>query len=196
MTAAASDPDRPVEDSSPSPRPSGVGRRGSVLVRPAAAADAPALGEVHVGAWRAAYRGMLPDALLDGMDADVVGARWRSLLEDGLRPHTLVGQLDGRVVGFANLGPAFESVPDGELYAINVLPEAWGTGVGPALLAAAEDELALLGHRVAVLWVIPENARARRFYARSGWHSTDLRSTREVGGAQVGLVQHLKVLIP
>lgn len=167
---------------------------GAVRVRPASAADAPDLGRVHVGAWRAAYPGMLPDEYLASLDPAAFGARWQSLLEDGMRPHMLVGELDGSVVGFANVGPAFDSVPDGELYAINVLPEAWGAGVGPALLAAAEDELVGLGHLVAVLWVIPGNTRARRFYDRSGWRSTGLGATREVGGVSVPLVQHLKEL--
>jgi hypothetical protein len=33
-------------------------------LRPATPADAPALARAHVASWRAAYRGILPDAVL------------------------------------------------------------------------------------------------------------------------------------
>ncbi|MFI2752569.1 GNAT family N-acetyltransferase [Cellulomonas sp. P22] len=167
-----------------------------VQVRRARAEDAAALARVHVTAWLGAYRGLLPDAVLDALDVTTMERRWDGLLADGLRPHQLVAELDGRVVGFVNAGPAFESVPDGEVYAIYVEPDAWGTGAGPALLAAAEDELRVLGHHEAVLWVLPTNARARRFYERSGWASTGLHAVHPVMGLDVDVVQHAKVLDP
>ena len=44
-----------------------------------------------------------------------------------------------------------------------------GSGVASALLAEAERLVAAAGHRQAWLAVVPGNARARRFYERSGW---------------------------
>ena len=44
-----------------------------------------------------------------------------------------------------------------------------GGGVADALLAEAERLVAAGGHTVAWLAVVPGNARARRFYERSGW---------------------------
>ncbi|WP_066587497.1 GNAT family N-acetyltransferase [Cellulomonas timonensis] len=167
---------------------------GRVQVRPARADDAADLARVHVAAWLGAYRGLLSDAFLDALDVASVERRWDGLLADGLRPHLLVGVVAGRVVGFVNSGPAFESVPDGEVYAIYVEPDAWGTGAGPALLAAAEDELRGLGHREAVLWVMPGNARARRFYERSGWAPTGLEAVHDAMGLSVDVVQHAKTL--
>jgi GNAT superfamily N-acetyltransferase len=72
------------------------------------------------------------------------------------------------VVGFALVGPAQDPAGAGQLYAINVDPDHWGTGAGRALLAAAQAELVRLGYREAVLWVLPGNACARRFYEVAG----------------------------
>lgn len=48
-------------------------------------------------------------------------------------------------------------------------PTSWGTGVGPALLAAAIDWIAGRGHAEARLRVVETHQRARRFYEREGW---------------------------
>ena len=41
-----------------------------VTVRDATVDDARAIAEVHVASWRWAYRGQLPDDLLDGLSVD------------------------------------------------------------------------------------------------------------------------------
>ena len=56
----------------------------------------------------------------------------------------------------------------GELFAIYVDPEAWGRGAGRALMDTA---LASLREHFdeAVLWVLEDNPRTRRFYELAGW---------------------------
>ena len=77
---------------------------------------------------------------------------------------------DGVVVGFAAAGPEHDgrAAGIGELYAINLDPQVWGRGLGRALLRDMTAELAGLGYREAVLWVVPQNDRARRFYESDG----------------------------
>jgi ribosomal protein S18 acetylase RimI-like enzyme len=82
------------------------------------------------------------------------------------------------VVGFAAVGSAPDVQSTGELYAINIEPDRWGRGYGRALLARAEVELAALGYDEAVLWVLPGNERARRFYEASGWASDGTERVR------------------
>ena len=48
-------------------------------------------------------------------------------------------------------------------------PASWGRGVATVLLRASERELRVLNFDQAVLWVLEENSRARRFYEREGW---------------------------
>jgi ribosomal protein S18 acetylase RimI-like enzyme len=57
----------------------------------------------------------------------------------------------------------------GELYAIYVTPAWWSTGAGRALLEAALTALDAGGYPRVVLWVLADNARARRFYERAGF---------------------------
>jgi GNAT superfamily N-acetyltransferase len=84
-----------------------------------------------------------------------------------------VAEQAGEVVGFAHLGPARdEPLEDlGELYAIYVLPDAWGGGVGQALMAETLARLQAEGFDRAILWVLEDNPRTRRFYELAGWHA-------------------------
>jgi GNAT superfamily N-acetyltransferase len=79
-----------------------------------------------------------------------------------------VYERDGRIEGFGWVGPSEDEPGSGELYAIYVTASNWGTGVGRELMDVAEH---WLGERFtsAILWVLAENARARRFYEKRGW---------------------------
>jgi GNAT superfamily N-acetyltransferase len=60
------------------------------------------------------------------------------------------------VVGFASFGPAYgedDARSLSKLYRLFVRPEAWGCGIGDALLAASIDVLRQAGFIEAVLWV-------------------------------------------
>src|SRR5829696_6955861 len=156
-----------------------------VTVRPATAADAPAMGRLVVRAWQAAYRGQMPDDYLGGLRAEDRAAYWDGALRrEDRRGVILVAERDGEVVGFAAAGPSPDPQGAGELYAINIDPDHWGGGAGRALLGAAQAELDRMGFAESVLWVLPGNARARRFYERSGWPRTaPRRPARPLGSA-------------
>jgi ribosomal protein S18 acetylase RimI-like enzyme len=160
-------------------------------VRPATVADTPAMGRLHVRAWQAAYRGQMPDGYLDGLQASERAAGWeRALRRERPRSAVLVAERAGEVVGFAALGPSPDPEGAGELFAINVDPAHWGTGAGRALLEAAQDELARLGFAETVLWVLPANARARRFYELAGWAADGTERTVDALGVTVAEVRY------
>jgi GNAT superfamily N-acetyltransferase len=139
-----------------------------VTVRRAEPADARAIAEVHVRTWQAAYRHAFPAEVLDNLDVDEREALGRRLLESK-EEEIWVAEDGGRIVGFAAAGPSRTEEGSAELYAIYVLPEAWGTGAGPGLMAAVKDWFASEGYATAMLWVLADNPRARRFYEREGW---------------------------
>ncbi len=94
------------------------------------------------------------------------------------------------MVGWATVGPSHEEASWGELYGIYVDPEAWGTGAGPALIRAAAEELRAHGHAAAVLWVLADNPRARRFYEREGWSTDGARRTGEHLGVRTDEIRY------
>ncbi len=57
-----------------------------------------------------------------------------------------------------------------------VRPEAWGAGIGSALLRLAADGVAYRGGEPR-LWCLRANERARGMYLRRGWAATGLERT-------------------
>lgn len=139
-----------------------------VTVRRAVLEDAEAIARVHVDTWRTAYAGLLPAAVLAGLDVRERAETWRGLLTRWPEA-THVADSGGEVVGFASAGPARGEDGAGELYAIYVLPGHWGTGAGRSLLEAAESALRMAGFPEAILWALAGNERAERFYRAAGW---------------------------
>jgi len=131
--------------------------------------DADAIERVRTDTWRDAYRGLVPDVLLDRLGYD---ATRRRALMVALPPDqfVLVGEEEGAVVGFCMGGPS-RSLGDafrGEVYAIYVLPEKQSGGIGRALMHAAAEELVDRGLESMIIWVLRENAPSRSFYERMG----------------------------
>lgn len=135
-------------------------------VRRATADDAAAIARVQVQGWHEAYTGRMPQAILDGMDAERSAAGWGravAALQGAAGGGIWVAERDGEIVGFASSGPGRDddAVPGRiELFAIYVLAAHYGTGAGAALLDAA------VGDAPASLWVLADNPRAQAFYAK------------------------------
>jgi hypothetical protein len=154
------------------------------LIRPARPEDAPGIVRVHGDTWRAAYRGLVPDAFLEGFgrEPDAVERR-RRWLE---RPEsvTLVAEEAGEVVGFA-VGGRSRGGPaefDAELYALYVLPDRQGRGLGRSLLREFASAAGAKGFRSLVLWVLRDNASGRAFYESLGGSLVGEKSI-DLGGA-------------
>lgn len=172
-----------------------------VTTRDARPADAPSLGALHVRAWRRAYRGgLMPDAFLDGLSIGERADRWERTLAREPRPGAarLVAEDEqGRVIGFTVVGPAGGQADaiEGEVYSLNVEPDAWGGGAGRALLAAGTEHLRQAGFTVAILWVHSDNLRARAFYERAGWHPDGEQRQAELDGVDVPEVRYRVALV-
>lgn len=141
-------------------------------VRPATIDDAAAVADVHVRSWQAAYRGLLPDAVLDGLSVERRTAAWRQGLAEARAE--VWAAVDGgrRIGGWIAFGASRdEDAPAsaGEVEALYLLPAHWSTGMGRALWLKARERLAARGFATATLWVLEGNARAIRFYEAAGF---------------------------
>lgn len=165
-------------------------------LRPAVPEDAMAVALVHVRAWQAAYRGLMPDDYLAGLRPEDRAQRYDFANLDPTRPRTLVAVEADTILGFATVSPARDedAAGHGELCALYVEPDCWGRGIGQALAAAARAELYGLGFRQAVLWVLAGNARAEQFYRADGWTPNGLHQPRQVWSVTVDTVRYSRVL--
>jgi len=164
--------------------------RAAVELRDATADDAGAIAAVHVRSWRAAYRGLLPDDVLDGLSvADREGSWSRRLGELPPRTSAVVATIADVVVGVASTGPPLVAAERadpavGDLYVLYLDPDVWRRGIGTRLHAVALDRLRDNGFTRAGLWVLDTNARALGFYRRRGWADTGrTQLDRGPGGA-------------
>jgi GNAT superfamily N-acetyltransferase len=133
------------------------------VIRPATDADARAIAELEVRAWRWAYTDVVAQEDMITV-ADRV-ARWTGRPADG----AWVAEVEGRVVGVvqAHADPGDASL--GLLHGLNVEPAAQGAGLGTALYEHAVERLRAAGCDHATLWVFAANGHARGFYERRGW---------------------------
>jgi len=143
-----------------------------MLLRGAEPRDAHGIAVVHVRSWQEAYRGLMPQEVLDGLSIADREAGWARIIADpAQRSHTLIVERDGEIVGWASFGAArdADAVATGELWGIYAHPDEWSTGIGRLLLDGVEQQLRAEGHERAYLWVLAGNDRAARFYERNGW---------------------------
>jgi GNAT superfamily N-acetyltransferase len=139
----------------------------TVTIRPARPEDGDTVAGIRVASWRATYGGIVAASYLETMDPD--RDHWCAVAAgklDGVE--LIVCEAGGAVTGFACYGPARPPSFDfaGELYATYFRPDAIGKGYGRPTMEAALRGLARLGYRDAILWVLEDNLRARRFYER------------------------------
>jgi hypothetical protein len=76
-------------------------------IRTATVADAPAIGFVHVEAWRETYVGIVPDHVLADLSVDRRAAMWGRILSDPSAPNAsaaFVAERGGTIVGFGCCG--------------------------------------------------------------------------------------------
>lgn len=111
--------------------------------------------------------------MLDSQSVEERNALWLDHLEQGRV--AWVALAEEKIVGFVSVGPSRTEDDTGELYAIYVVPEAWGSGAARELMAEAKDWFAQEGYATAMLWVLADNPRARHFYEREGWRAEATR---------------------
>jgi ribosomal protein S18 acetylase RimI-like enzyme len=141
-------------------------------LRRAIPADAPALAVIHVAAWHAAYRGIVPDSYLEQFTVEGRTKRFREFVNDSAAK-TYVAEFDGRIAGFLTLGACRDSdvkrSTTGEIWGIYILPEVWRRGVGRFLCEQGQNMFASMNFTAATLWVLEANLPARGFYEAMGF---------------------------
>ena len=129
----------------------------TVSLRAATAADADAVASIWYAGWGDGHFGNVPEELVAIRTKESFWERVPPRI-----PDTTVAVVGDEVAGFVMV------VAD-EVEQVYVSGEHRGSGVAATLLAEAERQVKANGYDEAWLAVATGNARARRFYERSGW---------------------------
>jgi GNAT superfamily N-acetyltransferase len=143
-------------------------------VRAAEPADVEAIVDLYLASWRAGYKGLLPDDVLETQVALRRSHDWLGAIESPSAA-VILGMNGGHVAGVVEareeLSEAERDLP--EVTMLYVAPSSWGSPLAKELLTAGSSWIADRGHGDARLRVIEKQARARRFYEREGWTVDD-----------------------
>jgi GNAT superfamily N-acetyltransferase len=138
-----------------------------IEIRRAVPGDERDLATIHVAAWSDAYRGLLPDDVIDGQTVDRRIRQWERTLGSGSIA-SWIATVGGRPAGLISVGGTAQG-DIGEVLTLHVTRPYWDLGVGSRLLEAGAAHLEALGFASAGLWVIDTSARGRRFLEHKGW---------------------------
>jgi ribosomal protein S18 acetylase RimI-like enzyme len=147
-------------------------------IRLATVADARGIAHMHVKSWLETYTGIVPDEILDALSVQHRTLAWENILRAPVKHDGTVVYLREVGEAIAGFGACSEQRDidlkgqgfDGEIGAIYVLQAFQRQGTGRALMRALASDLALRRFRALSLWVLRENAPARRFYEKCGGH--------------------------
>jgi len=146
----------------------------AATIRPASLSDAPNLAAMHVASWLETYPGLLPPSMLTSLSVDKRLAMWSQVISatpTSGSANVYISEIDGKIVGFGSCvsqrtQTLKDSGYDGEISAIYVLQACQRRALGRRLLHTMASDLSKRGFTAASLWVLRDNAPARRFYER------------------------------
>jgi ribosomal protein S18 acetylase RimI-like enzyme len=164
------------------------------FVRVARASDADSLARVQVASWRAAFAGLVPDAVIAELTSEeAVGQfaeRWRDAISapptSKHHVHVAVEKPgEPEILGFAAAGPATDEdlwpATDGELYELHVAPPFVGAGHDERLLHAVADTFAEDGFSTGYTWALADDEARIDFLKAAGWATDGSRSNLDMG---------------
>ncbi|NJC05056.1 ribosomal protein S18 acetylase RimI-like enzyme [Sphingomonas kaistensis] len=143
-----------------------------MTIRPATAADLAAIDQVFRTTFCDTFAHLYDPADLSAFLGRFTPEAWAEEFADPAIAFQ-VGEADGKVVGFAKIGPnKLPHVAPGdviELKQLYLLKSAHGSGLARALIDWAQDEARRRGASRMALSVFSENWRAQAFYKRCGF---------------------------
>lgn len=164
----------------------------NIQIRPAQVEDAAGIAHVHVDSWRTSYKGIVPDEVLNNLSYERREEMWRNGLSNPERTNYDFVAVDehGRIVGFVTGGTLRDGDPsyESELYAIYLLKEVQGQGIGRRLMLTFVKRLLQNGITSMLLWVFEDNP-SRKFYEAMGGQAIQSQPM-EIGGVTMNEVAY------
>ncbi|MBD7986262.1 GNAT family N-acetyltransferase [Sporosarcina sp. Sa2YVA2] len=150
-------------------------------IRKAEIADAAEIAKVHVDSWKTTYDNIVPNEYLASLSYESREQMWTNAIPHG--DMYVAENNSGQIVGFAKGGKERSGNYkgyDGELYAIYILQEYQGIGMGKALVKSIIEDLVDIGIHSMLVLVLEDN-NSRKFYESLGGRKIDTVAV-EIGG--------------
>lgn len=143
---------------------------------------------IYESSWKYAYKDIIPGEYLDSIPS----GKWADNINKPGRENLIVTE-NGEIIGTASFGRSrWENYSGyGEIISIYFLPEYMEKGYGMALLERCTRELSKKGFDRVLLWVLEENAGARKFYEKCGFVCSGEFMYDSIGGKDLREVLYL-----
>ena len=143
----------------------------NITVRLAKPDDAYERAVCHVSSWRSAYKGIVPDEVLDNLSVEEQAEKFKKNIETFKEISFYSAIYENKIIGhFVSSKSRDEDKPNaGEIIGFYMIEEFWGKGYGREMMDFAINELKSAGYNEIILWTLEDNGRARRFYEKCGF---------------------------
>ncbi|WRS30881.1 GNAT family N-acetyltransferase [Actinomycetaceae bacterium MB13-C1-2] len=150
----------------------------SLVIRTPEPSDVAGLADLLVQAWNKAYRGLIPDTVLDDPHAWSRRHRMWSIMLAEADPERRIAlaERSGKIVGVGVSQPSEEDPKIRSLSILYVLANEYGTGTGQVLFDAV-----IYPDEPSDLWVAEPNPRAQAFYRKNGFVDGKTRTSEHWG---------------
>jgi GNAT superfamily N-acetyltransferase len=137
--------------------------------REASVAECEAVAKVHVRSWKESFAGLVPQTVMDRITVENRTKAFEKRFQSDSYKLYVGEAADRGLIGFADCGEPRERIDtyQAELYAIFLLPEFQGSGVGRQLFSLCVEGLVKSGKSSMYLLAF-ENSPYRSFYDKMG----------------------------
>lgn len=116
---------------------------------------------VNYTAWQETYRGIIHDTYLDTLTHTTYTKRWQHIIQNRNEHSFVLAALnpEGKVVGYCMAGTIMEPYKsfDAEVYALYLLKNVHGLGIGGRLFKEAMQRLQKMNYQSVCLFVLKQN---------------------------------------
>ena len=154
---------------------------GFIKIRKAVLSDMKGIAKVHVESWKTTYANIIPAEYLNKLTYEGWEQIWINNIPNGVV--YVAENNEGGIVGFSSGGKERSgkyNELNGELYAIYILKEYQGQGIGKALVKPILDEIKGMGLNSMLVLVLEDNI-SRLFYEALGGKKIDTIEVRIAG---------------
>lgn len=149
-------------------------------IREASLKDIEKIAKVHLVSWKSTYSGIVSDQYLSNLTLEKRKKGWIKTFTKPNKDESIFVAVDeGEIIGFCNGGKnrSDNKNYDGELYAIYILDEYHGKGIGTSLIKNLVSVLREKNYESLMVWVLESNP-AIHFYRKLGAEDIRRRNIR------------------